>query len=397
MISNSMIKERLRGYRIKIYPDEDQCTKMDQIIHMYRTIYNIGLNMQIKNYNSGDKYLSYYDMCTIFKDMRNGNPDYTWMNELSMSTIRQSLVDLNNAFKKFFNHQNRFPKFKSRKRSKKSIGLRSERVYIRDQFIGIPDIGNVWAKSHPIPINSRVYCARLSTDGYGNYWFSCETEREMVDMSYVPKTDAVGIDVGIRNMITTSDGKFYHYSNVSKYEKRIKRQSKRLSKHYNKMLTESKRTKTKYEDIPKSKNMRKLEYVQNKTYKKITNKHMNDIHNATKEIVSRNPSAIVVENLNVRQMLQQPWVAKRKHNILFYKIRSIIEYKAADRGIPVIVADEHYPSSQICSRCGNIHNPRSKHIYKCPVCGLRIDRDLNAAYNLRNLAYRNVNSTCEVA
>lgn len=397
MISDTVNKACLRGYKIKVYPNEEQCLRIDRVMHLYRAVYNIALNMQIENRDAGNKYLSYYTMCGIFKNMRNENPDYRWMNNISMSSIRQSLVDLNNSFNMFFDGINRFPKFKSRKRSKKSIGLRSERVYIRDQFIGIPDIGNVFAKHHPIPINARVYCSRLSTDGYGNYWFSCEIEREMVDMSCVPKTDPVGIDVGIRNMITTSDGKYYHYSDVSKYEKRIRRQSKRLSKHYNKILIESKRTKTKYDDIPKSKNMRKLEYARNKTHKKISNKLTNDIHSATKDIVNKNPSAIVIENVRVRKILKVPRMRVYAPYLRFYEIRRQLEYKAADRGIPVIVADEHYPSSQICSRCGNIRNIGSSHIYKCPICELKIDRDLNAAYNLRILAYQNANSTYEIA
>ena len=397
MISDTVNKVRLRGYRINVYPDEEQCLKIDKIMHMYRGIYNIALNIQIENRDAGNKHLSYYSMCKIFKNMRNDDPVYAWMNEISMSSIRQALVDLNNSFNMFFDGINRFPKFKSRKRSKKSIGLRSERVYIRDQFIEIPDVGNVFAKQHPIPINTRVYCSRLSTDGYGNYWFSCEIEREMVDMSYVPKTDAVGIDVGIRNMITTSDGEYYHYSDVSIYEKRVRRQTRRLSKHYNKMLIEVKRTKTKYEDIPKSKNMQKLEYARNKTYKRISHKLMNDIHNATKEIVSKNPSAIVIENVKVTKILKTPRMRIYAPYMRFYEIRRQLEYKAADRGIPIIIADEHYPSSKICSRCGNIRNIGSNHIYKCPLCGLRIDRDLNAAYNLRNLAYQNVNSAYEIA
>lgn len=397
MISNGINKNRFKGFKIKIYPTSEQCAKINQIMNTYRAIYNIGLNIQNENHDSGNKHLSYYSMCSIFKDMRNNNPEYYWMNTISMSTIRQALVDLNNAFNTFFDHKTRFPKFKSKKRYKKSIGLRSDRVYIRETYIGLPDIGYVLVKNHPIPIHTRVYCTRISTDGYGNYWFSCEIEREMVDMSSIHKTEPVGIDVGIRNMITTSDGKYYHYSDVSKYEKRIRRQSKRLSKHYNRILEESKRTKTKYEDIPKSKNMQKLEYARNRAYKKISHKLMNDIHNATKEIVSNNPSAIIIENIRVTDILKNNRMRNYAPYLRFYEIRRQLEYKAADRGIPIIVADEHYPSSQICSRCGNIRHIGSDHVYKCTVCGLRIDRDLNAAYNLRNLAYQNVNSTYEVA
>ena len=186
-------------------------------------------------------------------------------------------------------------------------------------------------------------------------------------------------------------------SDTSKYEKRLKRQKRRLSKHYKKYLELSVRTTTKYDDIPKSKNMQKLLYKQHKTIEKIKNKRHNDINVATKRIVDKNPKAIVIEDIRVTRLLStQPWMRKYIPSMCFYEIRRQIEYKAADRGIPIIVADEHYPSSQICSRCGNIHKVY-KDKYNCPVCGLKIDRDLNAAYNLRNLAYQNVNSTYEVA
>ena len=396
MISNSINKDRFRGYKVKVYPTIEQIEKINIIIHAYRSIYNVALNMQNENYDSGNKYISYFSMCKIFREMRD-MPEYNWMNNLSMSSIRQALVDVNNAFIMFFNKVSDYPKFKSRKYSKKSIGLRSERVYIRDKYIGIPDIGYVLAKKHHIPINTRVYCTRLSTDGYGNYWFSCEIEREMIDMSNVPKTDAVGIDVGIKKMITTSSGSIYHYSDVSKFEKRIRRQNKRLSKHYRRMLDEAKRTKTKYEDIPKSKNMQKLECDRKKAYNRISNKLNNDINIATKEIVSTNPEVIVIEDVKVMEILKVKRMRKYAPYLRFSEIRRQIEYKAADRGIPIIVVDAHYPSSQICSRCGNIRKIWSNPIYKCPVCGLKIDRDLNAAYNLRNLAYQNVNSTYEVA
>ena len=377
--------DRLRGYRIKIYPTEDQIRQINCNINSYRAIYNIALDIQNRNYNDGNSYIKYFDMCKIFSDMRNNNPEYYWFNTIQLSTIRQALRDLDNAFKNFFNKTCRYPRFKSRKRSKKFFTTRSERTSIKSNYIRIPGIGLVNGKNNPIP-DTRLYNTGVSFDGY-DYWFYCQVERDVIETPiYITDRQPVGIDVGIRNMITTSDGDYYHFSDTRKYEKRLKRQQRRLQKFYDRYLKESMHTKTKYEDIPKSKNMQKRLRDQFKTYSKIKNKKHNDIHNATKAIVERYPSAIVMENLKVSDQLRNSWSRKFAPNMLYYEIHRQLRYKAEDRNIPIIVADSEFPSSQICSRCSVMHKIYGNKKFICPSCGLRIDRDLNAAINLRNLA-----------
>ena len=207
-------------------------------------------------------------------------------------------------------------------------------------------------------------------------------------MSEVEKSSPIGIDVGIRNMITTSDGDVFEFPDTKKYEKRMKRQQRRLQKYYNRYLEESFRTRTKYEDIPKSKNMVKKQKALHKTISKIHNKILNEANVATKRIVDKNPECIVIETISVReQQIKSPWLLKHAPHMMYYTLHRQIQFKAKIRGIPVIKADTNYPSSQICSNCGNIRKTRHT-IYNCPVCGLRLDRDINAAINLRNLAYQ---------
>ena len=386
----------LKGYKVKIYPTEEQKQNIDRTIEIYRAVYNIGLDIQIENHKNGNKYIPFFTMEKIFSKMRNYDPNYSWFNEIPMGIIREALADLDTAYKCFFKKHNRFPSYKSRKRSKKAFGTRSDRCRCIDNNIYISGIGYVNARHHHIPVGSRMYDTRITFDGY-NYWYTCMIETQMVDISNIPRTDPVGIDVGIRNFVTTSSGDIYQLSDISRLQKRLKRQQKRLSKFYNKYLTEAKRTKTKYEDIPKSKNMQKKLKEQRKTYDKIRNKRYTDIHNISKHIVEQNPSTIVMEDIRVRELEKDRWFKINYPYTYFFEIRRQIEYKAMIRNIPVIIADSNYPSSQICSRCGNKHKIYSNKIFICPVCGLRIDRDLNAAYNLRNLAYQNVNSTYDVA
>lgn len=388
---------KLRGIVIEIYPTDEQKKLIHRTIEIYRAVYNLAINIHKQRYEELGKSTSYYTMAQIFSDMRNNDLNYSWLNEIPIGTIRQALIDVNRAYEKFFKGLAKYPKYKSRKRSKKFFIVRSERTHAYDDYVNISGIGMVYGKNHTVPLHTRLYHTQVTYDGYGRYYFSCQIERDTYISEEHEKSDVVGVDVGVRNMITTSDGEFYHMSDTSFYEKRLKRQRRRLSKHYKKYLEISVRTTTKYDDIPKSKNMQKLLYKQHKTIEKIKNKRHNDINVATKRIVDKNPSTIVIEDIRVTRILSsQPWMKKYSSSMCFYEIRRQLEYKAADRGIKVIVADEHYPSSQICSRCGNIHKVYHD-VYKCPLCGLRIDRDLNAAYNLRNLAYQNVNSAYEVA
>ncbi len=113
---------------------------------------------------------------------------------------------------------------------------------------------------------------------------------------------------------------------------------------------------------------------------------MNDIHTATKRIVDSNPTAIVIENISVRKQMKDKYMRKYSPYMCFYEIHRQLKYKAADRNIPVIIAEKDYPSSQICSNCGCKGYIKHR-VFKCSHCGYKEDRDLNASYNLRNLYY----------
>ena len=383
------MNKHLRGYKIKMYPTKDQELQIKESIDVYRAVFNTALDIQRNNRKNGNKYISFYQMEHIFSEMYNNDPNYSWMRKIPMSNIREALADLDMAYKSFFRGKSRFPKYKSKKEYRKMLGCRSDRCRCIGNSIYISGVGYIDCKNHNIPIGIRMYDTRITFDGY-NYWYSCIAEKEMVDMTSIPKTDTVGIDVGIRNFATTSNGEVYQLSDISKLQKRLKRQQKRMSRYYNRYLAESKRTTTKYEDIPKSKNMLKALKKQRKIYDKIKNKRYTDIHTITKQIVNKNPECIVIEDIRTRELLNDRWFLKRNPYPYFFEFRRQICYKAEDRGISVIIADTGFASSQICSNCGSKHKIYSNKLFICPICGLRIDRDLNAAYNLRNYG---INST----
>ena len=375
---------KFKGIRVKLYPTDSQKERIIETIRIYHEVYNLALEFQTIAYENGDKYIKYYDMSRIFTKFRNNSSNFAWLNNIQMSTIKQALLALDNAFSMFFDKINNRPIAKTRKR-KKSFASRSARTTIHGSQIYIPEIGRVEAMNHHIP-KGKLYRTTVTYDGY-DFWFSCNIEKEKINMDNIEKTDPVGIDVGIRNMITTSNGEVYHLSDTSKLEKRLKRQQRRLSKDYELYSKIAKETGVPYDEVPKSKNHYKRLAEMHKTQSRITNKRKNDTNVATKRIVQQNPSAIVIEDIRVKDMQKRkPQLLKYAKSTLFYELRRQIEYKAADRDIPVVVADPHYPSSQICSRCGFQHKVYNNKVFICPRCGYREDRDLNAAYNLKKLA-----------
>ena len=154
------------------------------------------------------------------------------------------------------------------------------------------------------------------------------------------------------------------------------------------MLDESKRTKIKFSQSHKSKNLLKLESKIRKEYRKINNILTTNIHTITSELVKLNPSSIVIEDLNVKGMRKNKHISEKINESKFYEFRKQLEYKCEWNNINLIIADRWYPSSKLCSSCGNKKDKLSlsERTYVCKKCGCVIDRDYNASLNLKYLA-----------
>lgn len=265
--------------------------------------------------------------------------------------------------------------------------MRSDRTRFYEDYVKVSGIsGRIYTGLNYISDDEKIYDVVLSTDGYDNYFLSFSRKNNYIFQDD-NQSNPIGIDVGIRNMITTSDGKFYHLSDTKRLEKIAGRRQRRVSKLQRKYLDISIHTRTKYDEIEKSKNYIKASIYANKVYKKIHNKRRNDIHQATRDIINNNPSKIVIEDISVMDIMAHSlWMKKYSPQMMFYEIHKQIIYKAEERGIEVVKAAKDYPSSQICSNCGYRHKIYGNHMFVCPNCGLKIDRDINAAINLRNLA-----------
>ena len=195
---------------------------------------------------------------------------------------------------------------------------------------------------------------------------------------------SIGIDLGIKKYAQLSDGTEYHLPrSISVLEKRKRKQQSRLDNMRKRRLITAKRTKTKFEEIPFTKNEAKLRNLNRKTFIRLINIKTSYIHQITTEIANLYPHRIVLEDLNITDMVHQLSNRDDIFHSLWYKFREILTYKAYNRGIDIVLADRNFASSQICSTCGNVRKQSNRNrMYICHKCGTRIDRDLNAAINL---------------
>lgn len=375
---------RIRGSIIKLYPTDEQKEIFNTHINLFRYTYNWALNEAQEYYKEHNKYIGKDELFRRFSDLRNSTE---WLKEIPLHSARLAISHLDNAFKLFFKHKNKFPRFKSNKYSKKCVHYRNE-IYAFNfdensvRIPGLPLRERVLCKSHNVPLDvDRYYSCTITFDGK-DYWLSVNSERKSIEQKEL-STESIGIDVGQHKFAQLSNGKVYQTPKILKtLEKRNRHQQSRLSKMRNRRLNEARRAKTKLEEIPFTQNEIKLKNANIQLRNRIKNIRRSFLHQSTTEIANTLPKRIVMEDLSIMEMSHQDFNNKDfvTHS-MWYKFREYLAYKAEDRGIEFVLADKNFPSSQICSRCGSIKKS-SFRTHICDVCGLRIDRDLNAAINL---------------
>lgn len=400
----------MHGYRLRLYPTEEQKKLIDRYLELYRAVYNWGVEMQEARYEEKKTgkvrrgTYTAYDLGVLFTKYRN-TPGNEWVKELPKETCKAALRDVYHAYDSFFKHATNYPKFKAKKNSYQTFKTRYDRFYIDGDCVRFEGLKRDGVGRKSIVDTVRIgfdtgfsrkdgtkYCQpSISKDYFGNYWVSFSIEEPKIELD-IPQSEPIGIDVGIRQTMVLSTGEIFIRPNdrIKKYDKKLRKAHDHMMRDIQTRKRKSERTRIKYEDIPVSKRAQKRVDRVRKLYRKISNIKNDFYHKTIKEIVTRNPQAVVIETLKTRHMQAQAKKASKEyrsalHRADFFTMHKLIEEKCNRYGIMVIKADENYPSSQICSNCGHIHKIYGKHIYVCPNCGMRLDRDINAALNLRNL------------
>ncbi len=221
-------------------------------------------------------------------------------------------------------------------------------------------------------MNPRIKC-----DGV-NWWITVSIEYE--DCKTYPSGDGIGIDLGIKDLAICSNGNKYQNINKTQRVKKLEKRKRKLQRSISRKYEKNK----KGECYCKTRNIIKSEKELLKLNHRLTNIRHSYLHQITSEIVKRKPSFICVEDLNVKGMMKNRHLSKAVQQQGFHEFRRQVEYKSRYNNIPVIIADRFFPSSKLCSCCGNIKNDLklSDRVYKCK-CGNVIDRDYQASLNLK--------------
>jgi len=363
-----------KGFKIRLFPTSDQEQKLWQSVGTARFAWNWGIEKQQRLYKDENKTLSGYELRKLFNDQMRKNPEYGWLNEVAWKVVVTVLDDLDGAYTRFFKKQAQYPKFKSRRTAKAAFGVPNDTIKFYEDGVQVPKIGHVRFKSEfPLPFlqGMKIYNPRFSNrSGKWIMSFSSEVPFAKADLT----EHSVGIDLGVKTLAVVScAGKFYKARNINKSHK-TKRKIKQLE-HLQRAFSRKQKD---------SKNREKALNKVRKYYAKLSNIRLDHTHKTTTKIINLRPKRIVIENLNVQGMMKNRHLSRAIQEQMFYEFRRQLEYKARAHGIELKVVDRFYPSSKTCSCCDNVLKELklSDRVYVCPVCGLVMDRDENAARNL---------------
>lgn len=364
--------------KVRIYPTKEQEQKLWQSVGTARFIYNYTLAKQEENYKNGGKFISDGIIRKELTQLKKS--ELIWLNEVSNNVTKQAVKDACNAYKRFFKGLAKKPKFKIRKKSKPSFYNDTSKLKVKEKKVLIEKVG--WIKTNEqIPIDVKYNNPRVTYDN--KYWYisvGVEVDKKQEELTDI----SLGIDLGLKDLAVCSDGKVFKNINKTKevknLEKRLKQKQRQISRKYE----INKIKKGGSCQFIKTKNIEKLENTTKLMHRKLTNIRDNYIHQVTTSIVKTKPYRIVIEDLNVFGMIKNKHLSDSVRKQCFNKFRQYITYKAELYGIGLVIADRFYPSSKTCSECGSIKKDLKlkDRVYRCPHCGVVIDRDYNASLNL---------------
>jgi len=371
----------IKSIKIRLSPTKEQEELMFQSVGIARFAYNWGLSKWEEMYKEGIKP----SKAKIRKEFNNSirkNDDFKWLYNVSGQITAQAFADLEDAYKNFFDGLAQRPKFKNKKKSKKSFYVRYDAIKFNNNRVNIEKIGKVkYSSNYKIPKLDKYTNPRCHFDG--KYWYLTFGFEHGESQASLNEDLSIGIDLGISHLaIVNHLDKPIKNINKSKEVRRLKKKLKRLQRQVSRKYEMNK----KGSKFVKTNNIIKLEKQIKLVHRRLNNIRNNHIHQATSKIIKLNPYRVVMEDLNVSGMMKNKHLAKKIAEQKFYEFKRQMKYKCQFNKIEFALADRWYPSSKSCCHCGSIKKDLklSDRTYTCNVCGLVIDRDKNASINLGN-------------
>lgn len=413
----------IRGKKVKLLPNKKQEQLFWQFAGARRFVYNWALDLQMKSYKETGKMISFKELQHLIVNLKKTDNTKYWLKDISCDIAKQAIKDLEYAYKRYFklmkepNYQpyskskilhaqrvgkkltiydrNGHPKFKKKLNCDEGFHQDCMHVQFRNNKIFIAKIGWVKiAKQNIFPQGQsgkdfKIYNAKVKTDGI-NWYFVAGIE---VNSNHIiqEQTESIGIDLGIKDLAILSTGEKYKNINKTRQIKKLEKRKCRLQRQLSKKFELNKEG----DKFVKTNNIIKLQKIILKIDHRLKNIRNNYNHQVTTNIAKRNPIFVTMEDLNVKGMIKNKHLAKAIQQQCLNTFRTYLTYKCNERNIPIYFADRFYPSSKTCSCCGSIkHNLKlSDRTYKCNSCEFIIDRDINAAINLKNYGQQEYNKS----
>ena len=368
--------ERLKAYKFRIYPTEEQEIFFAKTFGCVRKVYNLMLNDRKKAYeevkNDPSKKMTFPTPAKYKKE-------FPFLKEVDSLALANAQLHLDKAYKNFFRNKSvGFPRFKSKKNPVQSYTTNNQNgtvALIDSKFIKVPKLKSlIRIKLHRQP-KGMIKSATVSRHASGKYYISLLCKEEINEL---PKTNsAIGIDLGITDFAILSDGqKIDNNKFTSKMEKKLKREQRKLSKRA--LLAKNKGI-----PLSEAKNYQKQKRKVARLHEKVMNQRTDFLNKLSTEII-KNHDIICIEDLNVKGMLRNHKLARSISDVSWSSFVAKLQYKADWYGREIIKVDTWFPSSQICSECGHKDGKKSLDIreWTCPICHTHHDRDINASINI---------------
>jgi len=408
-----------------LLPNNKQRTKMFDTADAARYAYNWTVALQMNTFNETEKYLTDSECRKLFTQHKKQEE---WLYNTSNDATKQAIKDCCNAFWRFVDKKKQpnyvpyskkkiarakkkgfkltrydmhgHPKFKKRGKAQPKFYVDTEKINFTRTHVKLEKIAENarqnrakanWIKlaetdplarrAGKIPLNTSYLNPRCTFDGI-NWWISVSIEIDITPLSDGQASNSgIGIDVGIKNLAVDSNNKITPNINKTQKVRILKCKQRGLQRSISRKYEINK----KEERCIKTSNIIKSEHKLLKINQRLTGIRHNHLHQATNAVVKTKPSYIVAEDLNVQGMMKNKHLAEAIQEQCLFELTRQLKYKSNWNGIEYIEAPRFFPSSKICSNCGNLKKnlKLSERTYKCEECGLVIDRDLNAAINLK--------------
>ncbi len=368
----------LKGIKIRLYPNKTQEEYIGKLLGSYRFVYNQCLNLKKEKYLEDKSNLGLKELGYFFHNDLTKNEEFIWLNNHNTKVLKQSIMTLMEAYKRFFVNGNGFPKFKSKHDNQHSCRFPIDAISTKNNYLNYrltltKELKNLKFKCSEKYVQyldkhkQNIKSATLTKTKSGQYYLGILVDGDLNKQLSNPINNIIGIDLGIKTFIVDSKG--HEYENI-----KIKRNNeKKLAKLHREL---SRKTKG-------GKNREKARIKLAKFYEKLTNQKQQYLHDITNKLLNEN-QVIAIEDLNIKGMMQNHHIARAIQELSLYDFKSKLVYKANWYGRYVVEVGQYFASSKLCHCCGYKNNDLTlkDREWVCPQCGAVHNRDFNAAMNI---------------